>query len=115
MAKSAQRNVSGFGIAAVGLFRMLAGSCPDLRQHLVGEQFDRLEERRVRHAAHVHLDDIPRMAEKLVQVENAVGDLVRAGGATPYATLTVPNTVSVWTYRTPSPPTKDTVTKTRHT
>src|SRR3546814_9582184 len=98
MAKSAQRNISGIGIAAVGLFRMLAGSCPDLRQHLVAEQFDRLEERRVRHAAHVHLDDLPRMAETLVQVENAVGDLVRAAGENHSATLHVPNRSEEHTY-----------------
>src|SRR3546814_18618481 len=80
---------------------MLAGSCPDLRQHLVAEQFDRLEERRVRHAAHVHLDDLPRMAETLVQVENAVGDLVRAAGENHSATLHVPHPTSARHPRTP--------------
>src|SRR3546814_20738467 len=87
---------------------MLAGSCPDLRQHLVAEQFDRLEERRVRPAAHVHLDDLPRLAETLVQVENAVGDLVRAAGEYHSATLHVPNPTRARPHPPPRLHTQDT-------
>src|SRR3546814_11499492 len=90
MAKSAQRNVSGFGTAAVGLFRMLAGSCPDLRQHLVAEQFDRLEECRVRPAANVPLDDLPRMPATLAKEGHTDGPILRAAGRNHSATPTLP-------------------------
>ena len=50
---------------------------PDLWEDFGAEQLDALEEGGVRHAADVHLQDLARVAQELVQVEDALGDFVR--------------------------------------
>ena len=47
---------------------------------LGAEELDALEEVGVRHAADVHLQDLAVVAEQLVQVQDALGDLVGAAG-----------------------------------
>jgi hypothetical protein len=46
--------------------------------YLFAKQLDAPEERLVRHAADVHLQDLPRVPELLVQVEDAGGDFLRS-------------------------------------
>ena len=43
-------------------------------QYLLAKQFDAPEERVVRHAADVYLQDLARVSEQLVQTENASGN-----------------------------------------
>ena len=52
----------------------------DLGQDLGAEQLDALEEAVLGHGADVHLQDLAGVAEQLMQVQDAVGDLV--GSAT---------------------------------
>src|SRR4051794_326859 len=52
----------------------------DLGEDLGAEQLDGLEEGGVGEAADVHLQDLAVVAEQLVEVEDAVGDLVRSAG-----------------------------------
>src|SRR4051795_3008619 len=52
----------------------------DLREHLGAQQLDGLQVGGVRQPADVHLQDLAAVAELLVQVQDAVGDLVRAAG-----------------------------------
>src|SRR3954465_11926205 len=56
----------------------------ELRAHpgedLGAEKLDRAQERGVRHAADVHLQDLPGVAEQVVQVEEALGDLFGSAG-----------------------------------
>jgi hypothetical protein len=47
-----------------------------LGEDLRAEQLDALEEGGLRHAADVHLHDLAGVAEQLVQMEDALGDLV---------------------------------------
>src|SRR4051812_42916560 len=58
------------------LFELLA----DLGKDLSAKQLDALEEGGMRYAPDVHLQDLPRVAEKPVQVKDAVGALVRSAG-----------------------------------
>jgi agmatine/peptidylarginine deiminase len=50
----------------------------DLREHLGAKQFDALQNGSVRHTADIHLENVSRVAEEFVQVQDALGDLVRA-------------------------------------
>lgn len=51
--------------------------------YLGAEQLDGCEHLGVRHAANVHLQEVAAVAEMLMQVDDALGDLLRvAGGPT---------------------------------
>src|SRR3954454_4015510 len=59
------------------------------RKHLGAEELDGAEERGVRHAADVHLEDLPAVAEQVVEVDDALGDLLGPAGEHHAAALEV--------------------------
>ena len=66
--------------AAIEAMAHVDDSGGELGQHFRPEQLDGVEVSGVRHAADVHLQDLSGVAEQAVQVEDALGDLVRAAG-----------------------------------
>src|SRR4051794_37915072 len=66
------------------------------REDLAAEQFDRAQERGVRHAADVHLEDLSAVAEEVVKVDDALGDFFGSAGEDHAAGLKVVGAGGRW-------------------